>query len=190
VGITEYGVVLFLHIGVVIIGFMIAAVLHASLHSLVRAKTVADMRPFAGLVHRLEPLLPISAVFILGFGAWLIHLAHGEIGWGDGWIVAALITLIAVEGLAGALLAPRTKKLIVAIEAAPDGAASAELRKQAADPLIWDIAHTGTLGFLGVVLVMTSKPSGGGAAAIVVIAVVIGIVLSRLQLRAAAKHAG
>jgi hypothetical protein len=188
VGITEYGVVLFLHIGAVIVGFMIAGVLHVSLHCLVRAKTVAEMRPFARLVHRLEPLLPISAVFILGFGAWLIHLTHGGIGWGDGWILVALITLVVVEGLAGALLAPRTKELIAAIDVAPDGAVSTELRKQAANPIIWDIAHTGTVGFLGVVLVMTNQPSGGGASAIVVIAVAIGIVLSRLQLRAAASR--
>ncbi|HVY09928.1 MAG TPA: hypothetical protein VHB18_07270, partial [Mycobacteriales bacterium] len=95
-------VVLFLHVGVVIIGFMIAAVLHASLHSLARAESAEQARPFAALVHRLEPLFPVVALFILGFGAWLIHLDKNFVDWGDGWILTSLITLIVIEGLSGA----------------------------------------------------------------------------------------
>jgi hypothetical protein len=189
VGISEYNVALFLHVGVVIASFMVAAVLHASLHALVRAKSVQQMRPFAALVHRLEPMLPILAIFILGFGAWLIGASHHAWHWGDGWIATAIATLVIVEGLAGAVLAPRTKKLVAAIEAAGDGEVSGELHQQAMDPMIWDIAHVGTLGFLGVVFVMTNKPSGWLSAVIVVVAAIIGVGLSRLQLSAAAKHA-
>lgn len=187
-GIHEYGVVLFFHIGFVVVGFMIAGVLHASLHAMARARDVSQMRPFAGLVHRLEPILPITALLILGFGAWLIHLSDGSIKWSNGWILTSLITLIVVEGLAGALLAPRSKQLVAAIEAAPDGPVPAALRQQALGSMIWDIAHIATLGFLGVILVMVSKPSGGGAVLIVVIAAMIGVALSRLQLGAAAKQ--
>ncbi|HWA66480.1 MAG TPA: hypothetical protein VG899_08955 [Mycobacteriales bacterium] len=187
-GISQYNVALFLHIGVVITSFMIAGVLHASLHALPRVKSVHQMRPFAGLVHRLEPLLPILAIFILGFGAWLIGASHHAWHWGDGWILTALITLIVIEGLAGSLLAPRTKALVAAIDAAPDGDVPAELRRQALDPVIWDIAHVATFGFLGVVFVMTNKPSGGVATLIVVIGAIVGVALSRLQLAAAAKQ--
>jgi hypothetical protein len=187
VGISQYNVALFLHVGVVIISFMVAAVLHASLHALARVKTVSQMRPFAGLVHRLEPMLPILAIFIFGFGAWLIGASHHSWHFGDGWILTALITLVVIEGLAGALLAPRSKKLVTAIETAPEGDVSPELRAQALDPMIWDVAHIGTLGFLGVVFVMTNKPSGGLSVVIVVVAAAIGLALSRLQLGAAAK---
>jgi hypothetical protein len=180
-------VALFLHVGFVIIGFMLAAVLHASLHSLVRAKSTEQARPFAALVHRLEPLLPIAALFILIFGAWLIHLDKGFVSWGDGWVLTSLITLIAVEGLSGALLAPRSKKLTAAIEAAPDGPMTDALRTQSRDPMIWDLAHVATLGFLGVVFVMVSKPSGGVAVVLVVVGAVIGVLLSRWQLAVAAK---
>ncbi|HVU61853.1 MAG TPA: hypothetical protein VHD58_09420 [Mycobacteriales bacterium] len=183
-------VALFLHVGVVIIGFMIAAVLHASLHSMVRAQSAEQARPFAALVHRLEPLFPIVALLILGFGAWLIHLEKGFVDWGDGWILTSLITLIVIEGLSGTLLAPRSKKLISAIDAAPNGPMSAELRRQASDPMIWDLAHIGTLGFLGVVFVMVSKPSGGVSVVLVVVGVIVGVLLSRWQLALAAKATG
>lgn len=186
-GINQYNVALFLHVSVVIASFAIAAVLHAALHVLPRAKTVEQMRPFAHLVHRLEPLLPILAIFILGFGFWLIGASHKEWHVGDGWILTGLITLIVIEALAGALLAPHSKALVAAVDAAPDGPPSAELRKQTQDPFIWYLAHIATVGFLGVVFVMINKPSGGGSVLIVVIGALLGIGLAKLQLDAAAK---
>lgn len=187
--ITRYGVVLFLHIGVAIIAFMLAAVLHAALHAMPRSTSVAQARPFAAMVHRLEPLLPIAALLLLGFGAWLIHLSDGVWKWKDGWILVAVITLVVVEGLAGALLAPRSKRLVAMIEAAPDGELTPDLRNAMADPVIWDLAHIATFGFLGVVFVMASKPSGGAAALIVIIGAIVGVALSRWQL-ASIKVAG
>lgn len=186
--ITQYNVAVFLHVAVVIASFMIAAVLHAALHVLPRAKTVEQMRPFAQLIHRLEPLLPILALFLLGFGFWVVGASHKVWHIGDGWILAALITLIVIEGLAGGLLAPHSRKLVAAIEAAPEGAPSSELRRQTLDPVIWYLAHIATVGFSGVVFVMFNKPSGGGAVVIVIIAAIAGVVLANLQLKAAAKN--
>jgi hypothetical protein len=189
VDITTGGVVLFLHIGVAVIGFMIAAVLHAALHAMPRARSIEGARPFATLVHRLEPLLPIMALLLLGLGAWLIHLSDGEFEWKNGWIMTAVITLVVVEGLAGALLAPRTKKLTQLVDAAPDGEISAEVRQAMVNPIVWDVAHIATVGFLGVVFLMAAKPSGTASVIIVVVSAALGIALSRWQL-AVLKMAG
>lgn len=176
------GFVLFLHIGVAILAFMIAGVLHSALHAMARARTVAQLRPFAALVHRLEPLLPIAAVLLLGLGAWLIHLSAGEFSWSDGWVLTAVTTLVLVEGLAGAALAPRTKKLIQMIESAPDGEVPLQLRRAVLDPVVWDIAHIATVGFLGLVFLMAAKPSGAFSVPLVVVAAAVGVALSRWQL--------
>jgi hypothetical protein len=180
-----------LHVGVVIATFMIAAILHACLHMLVRAKTVEEARPFAAIVHRLEPILPILAIFILGFGIGLVQMSqHGDNGnfhFGDGWIITALTALVVIEALAGALLAPHSKKLVAAIEEAPNGPMSTELRTQSRDPYIWYLAHTATVGFLGVVFVMTNKPSGAVSALVVIIGVLLGWALSYWQLSIAAR---
>jgi hypothetical protein len=56
--------------------------------------------------------------------------------------------------------------------------------------MIWDLAHIGTLGFLGVVFVMVSKPSGGVSVVLVVVGVIVGVLLSRWQLALAAKATG
>jgi hypothetical protein len=185
--VTLYGFVLFLHIGTAIVAFMIAAVLHAALHAMARVRTMAQVRPFAALVHRLEPILPILAVALLGLGAWLIHLSHGGFSWSDGWIVTAVATLVIIEGLAGSLLAPRSKRLVALIDSTADGDVPAPVRSATLDPMIWDLAHIATFGFLGVVFIMSAKPSGGFAVVIVVVASAVGVALSRWQIAMAGR---
>src|SRR3954454_12515736 len=140
----------------VIVTFMIAGVLHACLHMLVRAESAEQARPLAKVVHRLDPLFPFFALAILGLGFWLIGASHKEWKVGDGWILASLIALVVIEGLAGALLAPHSKKLVAAVNEAADGPLPPELRAQSRDPFIWYLAHVATFGFLGVVFVMTN----------------------------------
>lgn len=181
--VTLFGFVLFLHIFVVIVAFMMAAVMHAALPAMARARDVREMRSWAALVHRLEPLFPLSALFILGLGAWLIHLSKGQFGWSDGWLLTALITLVVIEGLAGALLAPKAKAAIRAVEHAPDGPVSDDVRRHGLQPVIWHITHLATFGFAGVVFLMASKPSGVWAVVIVVVAAAIGLAVSAAQLR-------
>jgi hypothetical protein len=187
--VTLAGLVLFLHIGVAILAFMMAGVLHAAFPALGSARTVGEMRPWTAVVHRLEPLLPISALALLGLGAWLVHLgAHTDdnFRYSDGWIISAIVTLVVVEGLAGALLAPRAKKVVEMVAAAPDGPVPAEIHRAANDPVIWDIGHIATCSFLGVVFLMAAKPSGGWAAVFPIAGAVIGVALSRWQLRSIA----
>ena len=185
--ITLTGVVLFLHIGIVICSFMIAGFLHAAFHVLPRARTVAEMRPWAALMHRLEPLLPILAIGILGMGAWLVHLEHGDgVRWSDGWVLTPLVTLILVEGLAGALLAPRTKALCEQVAQAEDGPVPDEIRRLTVNSVVWDVGHAATFGFIGIVFVMASKPAGSVAWVFPAVGAIVGVLLSRLQLRAAA----
>lgn len=182
--VTLGGIVLFLHIAVAIIAFMMAGVLHAALQSLARAHDVREMRSWGGWVHRLEPLLPISALLLLALGAWLIHLSGGEFAWKDGWVLTAVVTLVVVEGLAGARLAPKSKALVKEIEHSADGAPSDSIRRLSRDTEVWHIAHVATFGFGGVVFLMAAKPSGVWSVVIVVIAAAIGVLVSAAQLRA------
>lgn len=189
--VTLSGFVLFLHIAVAIAAFMIAGVLHGALQALARARTTTEMRPWAAAVHRLEPLLPISALALLVLGAWLVHLEHGEgLRWSDGWVITAVVTLIVVEGAAGALLAPRTKKLVQRIHDSADGGVPQDVHDATLDPVIWHIAHVATVGFLGVVFLMAAKPSGAWAPVFPIAGALLGIAASRAQLRAITAGAG
>ena len=188
--VTLFGFVLFLHITVAIVAFMMAGVLHAALQALARADDVREMRSWGRLIHRLDPLFPFAALLLLGFGGWLIHLSGGEIGWGDGWLLTSLISLIVVEGASGVLIAPKAKTAVKLIEQAPDGAVPDDLRRLSVDPAIWHVAHVATFGFAGVVFLMAAKPTGGLAVVIVIAAAAVGVLVSLAQLRSLPGAAG
>lgn len=184
-GITLFGFVLFLHIGFVVVAFAMAGIVHAGLPAMARARDVSQMRPWSELLHRLEPLFPVVALLLLGLGAWLVHLgAHTDDGFSfkDGWVITSIVTLVVIEGIAGALLAPTAKRLVATIRDSADGAPSAELRAGVRDPKIWYPGHIATFGFLGIVFVMATKPAGAWAWVFPAVGAAVGIALSRLQL--------
>jgi hypothetical protein len=188
--VTMFGFVLFLHITVAIAAFMMAGVLHAAMQALARASDVREMRSWGRLIHRLDPLFPVAALLLLGFGAWLIHLSNGRFGWADGWLLTSLIALIVIEGLSGALVAPKAKAAVKLIEAAPDGPVPDEMRRLSVDPAIWHISHIATFGFTAVVFLMSARPNGALSVILVIVGVVIGVLVSAAQLRSLrATHA-
>jgi hypothetical protein len=187
--VTLFGFVLFLHILTAIVAFMMAAVVHAGLPALARAKDVREMRPWAAILHRLDPLFPIAALLLLGFGVWLVHLSHGRVKFSDGWLLTGLITLVVVEAVAGIKLAPKAKAAVKAVEEAADGPVPESIRQNALEPWIWYPTHVATFGFAAVVFLMAAKPSGAWSPIIVIIGVLIGLAVSRAQMSALAKGA-
>jgi hypothetical protein len=187
--VTLFGSVLFLHILTAIVAFMMAAVVHAGLPAMARARDVREMRSWAAILHRLEPLFPIAALLLLGFGAWLVHLSDGEIKFSDGWLLTSLITLVVVEAIAGIKLAPKAKLAVRLVEEAADGPVPDVVRQGALEPWIWYPSHIATFGFAAVVYLMAAKPSGAWSPVIVIVGVLIGVVATRIQLRALAAPA-
>lgn len=182
-----FGVVLFLHISVAIVAFAMAGVMHTSLQAVARAGMVQEMRSWGRVMHRLEPLFPLMALLLLGLGIWLVHLGHGTddgFSFKDGWVVTAIVTLVAVEAMGGAVLAPRGKQFTTMIEHAPDGAVADDLHARAVDPAVWYAAHITTFAFLGVVFLMATKPEGQWAWLFPTVGAVVGVLLSKLQLDA------
>jgi len=184
--VTLFGVVLFLHITVAIVAFAMAGVLHASLQMIARGRRVEEIRSWGAVAHRLEPLLPVLALVLLGLGAWLVHLGEhtdDAFRFTDGWVLTAIVTVVVVEAIGGVLLKPRGEKLSALIAAAPDGAIPDEVNRVGRDPVFWDMAHLTTFGFLGVVFLMAAKPTGAWSVVYPVVGALVGIVLSRLQQR-------
>jgi hypothetical protein len=158
---------------------------HAGLPALARARDVREMRSWAALLHRLEPLFPIAALLLLLLGAWLIHLSKGRIHWGDGWLLTSLISLIVVEAVAGVKLAPKAKAAVKAVEEVADGPVPDSLRRTAGlEPWIWYPSHVATFGFAAVVFLMAARPTGAWSVVIVIVGALIGVAVARLQLRA------
>jgi hypothetical protein len=184
-GITLFGFVLFLHISFVVVAFAMAGIVHAAMPAVARARDVSQMRPWVELLHRLDPLFPLVALMLLGLGSWLVHLgAHTDdaFSFKDGWVITSIVTLVVIEGIAGAMLAPTAKRLVVTVRETADGVPGADLRAATRDPKIWYPGHIATFGFLGIVFVMATKPAGGWAWLFPTVGALVGIALARLQL--------
>lgn len=165
---TTDGFAMFLHIGLVIVGMSMAAVLHAALLMLRAADDVRVIRMWPPVIATLERVLPATALGILLTGAWLLDLNSEEFTWGQGWVVTSIVALVAAESVGG-LLGPRSSALRAAIHDAPDGPIAGELRSRILDRALWCGLHFTTGVFLSVVFVMAAKPTALGSALVVAV---------------------
>ena len=167
-------VVLFFHIAVVLGVFALIGILHTGQYVMRSATTVQELRSWASVSHRLEPIFPFFGLALFGLGAWLLHLSDGEFKWGDGWVDTAIVSLVVLMGVGGALLGPRTRALNEAVAAAPDGPIGPDVRAAVMNRVLWTMSHFNSLLVTAVVFVMVTKPSGWASALVVVIAAAVG----------------
>jgi hypothetical protein len=160
-------VVLFAHILIAICAFACAGLLHTWQFVSKGATSTATLKAWSPVMHRIEPLFPILALVLFGLGAWLVGLSDGEFSWSDGWVITSVVGLALMEAAGGAVLAPRGKRLHEAIMGAADGPVDAPLRATVLDQAMWAVAFFETATALGIVYLMTNKPSGAASALIV-----------------------
>jgi hypothetical protein len=169
------GLAMFLHVGLVVVAMSLASILHLSLIQMRRAETSAELRAWLPILRRVEPLMPLLALAVVGSGAWLIELSDGEFSWGQGWIVVSLVAVVIAEAV-GASLNPRSHALARAIGAAGDTPVGPDLRRRAADPVLFFGGHFVTAVFFGVIFLMTAQPTGTWAPMLyIALAGVIGV---------------
>lgn len=168
-------VVLFLHIFIALAAFGCAAILHTSQFVSKNATTTGALKAWSPVVHRVEPLFPVLALILFGLGAWLLGLSDGEFSWGDGWVLTSIIGLAAMEIAGGLVLAPKGKAAHEAIMGAADGPVPAALRAVVLDRAVWAVSFFETTTALGIVYLMTNKPSGLASALIVAASAAVGL---------------
>jgi hypothetical protein len=178
---TLADVVLFLHIGVAIATFAVAAVLLVSMSQMRKAENVAVLRSWARIAHRAEPMFPILVLVLIALGGWLIHLSSGDFAWSDGWVIISVVALVLMEAYGGIVLAPAGKKLHETVEAQPDGSVPASIKSMVMDRAVWAGSYGNTGLAVGILFTMPTKPSGPWAIAIVAGAGIVGTLIG-LQL--------
>jgi hypothetical protein len=175
--VSQYEVVLSLHILAAVFGFAVAGVAHSTLFRLRGATDMRQVRDHLAVLDKVGPFFGIAALFLLVFGAYLIEIAPKEdgFGWGDGWVVTAIVSLVVVEAVGGAVIGRRVKGLVRRLEGVPDGPVTADTRALLADGPIWMASHATTAVIASVVFVMVGKPSAVGAVVTVLIGAAVGV---------------
>jgi uncharacterized membrane protein len=110
-----------------------------------------------GLIRVAVAAIAVGTLLAFVFGLWLVHEAG--YGYGDGWVVAALVLFIAANALGGigGRRDDKTAKLARELAAAGD-APSAELRARVRDPISIALSYGSGLLLVAVLALMIWKP--------------------------------
>lgn len=140
-----------------------------------RATIVAELRTWAGFAAMIENLylFPISALVMLGSGGYLV--AEFDISWGEGWVLSAVIALIATVALDLGVNVRKSNAINRSAQEAPEGPLPQVLSAQITDPVLFGSAHTILLVLLAVVWNMATNPDALQSYFTVIVAAVIGV---------------
>ena len=154
---NKYDWLLFLHITgafLLVGGGVVAAALNMAA---LRRDRPSEILVLFGLTRIAVAAVIAGSVLAFVFGLWLVN--EVGYGYGEGWIVGAIVLLIlgnAIGGYAGSRDA-RTAKFAEELAAQGD-APSAELRSRVRDPISLTLSYGSGLVLIGVLALMVWKP--------------------------------
>jgi len=110
-----------------------------------------------GLIRIAVVAIMIGTALAFVFGLWLVHEAG--YGYGDGWVIAAILLLIVANAMGGAggKRDERTAKFARELAASGD-APSAELKARLRDPVSLVLSYGSGLVLVAVLALMVWKP--------------------------------
>ena len=175
-----YTIVLFLHVSGAIGYFVGMGAWLFGLATIRRAQRVEQVRSLVQLVGLSGPLFGVSVLLLLAAGLYMALTAWSLL---TGWIVVGLISLVLLAPLGTAVLEPRRRVIDRLARKAPDGPLPEELDRYIHDPVLLTAPQTLTALLLGVVFVMTTKPSLVGSIIVMAVALVLGLAWGALVSR-------
>jgi hypothetical protein len=129
----------------------------------------------------LTPLFNISILLLLAAGLYLTFTV-----WGlqTSWILVALVSLVVIVPIAAATVQTRMRIVVQLAREAPDGPLSPEILARTHDPVLLTTPQTAVALLLGIVFLMTNKPSLPLAILVMALALVLGLTSGALVVRA------
>lgn len=173
---SSYELALLLHLLTVVATFAASGVLHFGLIRMRTAGDVSVARDGAGLVRTLAPRMPLFIVALLVTGGWLTAQRWT---WSTPWVATAVIGLVLMGALSGAVLKPRFGKVGAALAATAQQKVEGDLAATVRDPIVWTIATLQPALATGILAVMALKPAPVGCAVVMAVAIGVGLLVAR-----------
>ena len=169
-----YTILLFLHVSGDIGLFFGLGIQLLSLAALRRVKRVEQARVITRLIAIADPIGVISALLTIATG---LYMANTVWGLRTGWIAVALASIVLfIPPVIGLVIEPRTRAIVSTAREEPDGPLQETFYAKVNDPVLGTALQTMAVLYLGIVFLMTNKPSLAGAIITIVIALVTGLV--------------
>ena len=168
-----YNLVLFLHVSGDIGIFIGISIQLLSLMALRRASTIKQVRAMAELIALSDRISVIAALVTIATG---LYMALTVWRLQTDWIAVALASLVVfLAPLIGGIVEPRMRVIVAMSQEAADGPAPAPLITRIHDPVLGTALQTVMAVVLGIVFLMTNKPSFSGAILAMAIFLVLGL---------------
>jgi uncharacterized membrane protein len=161
--VTKYEWLLFLHMTGAFL-FLGAAVVALVLNTAaLRREKPSEIALLIRLVSFTVPGFIVGGVLLIAFGLWLVRAADAGYGYGQGWIVAALVLFVLsnVFGAVGGERAKPARELAERLAAGGDEP-SAELKVRVRDPIALFLDYGAAVFGFAVLVLMIWKPGAGG----------------------------
>lgn len=126
-----------------------------------RRRSPAEVALLLGLTRVGVLLVAVGSLLVLPFGLWLVHIEH--VGYGAGWVDAALGLFVAMGALGGfGGQRPKRARELAAQLAENDYGESAELRALLDDRVARSANYLSAAVLVAIVVLMVFKPGGPG----------------------------
>src|SRR5215469_16644401 len=177
---STYVIVLFLHICGALGYFISAGTRSLDMIILQRAQRVEQVRIITTLDNWLGPLFGISLLTLVVTG---LYMTVTTWGFNTGWIDVALTSVILMAPSGALLMEPRRRAIVGLARKLPDGPIPPELHRHIDNKVLQATARALPLLLLGIVFLMTTKPSLGGSILVMVVALALSIIVGVLARR-------
>jgi hypothetical protein len=177
-----YTLMLFVHIVGAIGTFIGVGVWLFAALALRRTQTVGQVRALTSLIQP-SGVLAIVSILLLGVAGFYMGITV----WGERatWIVVATISFVLLAPFGVFVIDPRLRAVAKAAAAAPDGPLPGTLATRTRDQLAGIGLSVYLCVLLGIVFLMTTKPSTGVSILAMVVATLLGLISGVLLLLAA-----
>ena len=168
-----YPLMLFIHVTSDIGIFVGVGAWLFGLAALRRAQDTSQVRALAALIHGSEPLSVISSLLTIASGLYMLLTVWG---WRTSWALVALASIIlCLPPLLLGVIEPRLKSILQLAREAPDGPVPMPLKTLIHDPLLGTSLQALAAVVVGIVFLMTTKPSLVGAITAMIVAIGLGL---------------
>jgi hypothetical protein len=148
--------------------------------AIARAARVEQVRTLTNLMMMTRYVVPVSAFLTIASG---LTMALNVWGLQTGWILVAIGGLFIIGPTGTWVVDPRVRAIATLARALPDGLLPADLAARTHDVILRTALHTLTAMLLGIVFLMTTKPTLSTAIGAMVVSLFLGLVASLPFLR-------
>ncbi|HEX6964169.1 MAG TPA: DUF2269 family protein [Gemmatimonadaceae bacterium] len=184
---TSYTVTLFLHLLAVMAGFGATAVIHLGLMRMRKAERASDARDALMLAGSTAKAMPLVGLALLLTGGYMTQTRWS---WNTPWIDVSITGLVLMMIIGGGVLGRRMRALGPQLGRAGDSAMDDALISAVRDPSLWIIAQLPPLLAIGVMFVMTTKPTMGLGFVELLVVAALGVLVATPSSRRVRAESG